>query len=73
MLTGWIDEDGKMWNDYDDDTDPFVNAVYFAGDETDGVLREGWVGYTDGSLDDKYYKKQVIWLYFNTNNNKKVF
>lgn len=73
MLSGWIDEAGNMWNDYDNDTDPFVNALYYAGDETDGVLRSGWMGFTDGSIDDKYYKKEVIWFYFGPTSNKKTY
>ncbi len=64
MLSGWIDESGNMWNDYDNDTDPFIGVLYYAGDETDGVLRSGWMGFTDASIDDKYFKKEVIWFYF---------
>ncbi len=73
MLSGWIDESGNMWNDYDNDTDPFVGALYYAGDETDGVLRSGWMGFTDGSIDDKYFKKEVIWFYFGPTSNKKMY
>ncbi len=72
MLSGWINENGVMYNEIDFDDDPFVGFLYYAGDETDGVLREGWMPYEDGSLDDKYYKKEVMWFYFNKNNNKKV-
>lgn len=72
MLSGWINESGEMYNEIDYDEDPFVGFMYYAGDETDGVLREGWMAYEDGSIDDKYYDKEVIWFYFNNNNNKKV-
>jgi hypothetical protein len=73
MLSGWIDESGVMWNPVDSDEDPFIGYMYYAGDETDGVLRTGWVAYEDGSLTDKYYEKETLWFYFNSSSNKKVF
>ena len=72
MLFGWINEEGERFNEYEDDTDPFNGYCYFAGDETDGVLREGWTAYEDGSVEDRYYMKQTLWFYFKTNDNKKV-
>ena len=72
MLSGWINEEGDRFNEYEDDTDPFNGYCYFAGDETDGVLREGWTAYEDGSVEDRYYMKQTLWFYFKTNDNKKV-
>ena len=73
MLSGWINESGEMWNYVDYDTDPFDGFVYYAGDETDGVLREGWVSFDDGSMDDKYYEREHIWLYFSSTTHKKVY
>ena len=73
MLSGWINEQGERFNELDDtEADPFVGYCYYAGDETDGVLREGWAAWEEGSTDDKYYKKEAIWFYFKTNDNKKV-
>ena len=73
MLSGWINEEGEMWNYVDYDTDPFDGFVYYAGDETDGVLREGWLQYDEGSMDDKYYERENIWLYFSSITNKKIY
>ncbi len=72
MLFGWINEEGERFNEYEDDTDPFNGYCYFAGDETDGVLREGWTAYEEGSVEDRYYLKQTLWFYFKTSDNKKV-
>ena len=72
MLSGWINEDGETFNEYESDTDPFNGYCYYAGDETDGVLREGWVAYEDGSVEDRYYMKQTLWFYFRNSDNKKV-
>ncbi len=72
MLFGWINEDGERFNEYEDDKDPFDGYCYYAGDETDGVLREGWAAYEEGSVEDRYYLKQTLWFYFRTNDNKKV-
>ena len=73
MLSGWISESGEMWNYIDYDTDPFDGFIYYAGDETDGVLREGWVSIDDGSMDDKYYEREHIWFYFSSVTNKKIY
>lgn len=72
MLSGWINEEGERWNEYESDEDPFDGFCYYAGDETDGVLREGWSAYEEGSVQDKYYMKQTLWFYFKSNDNKKV-
>ena len=72
MLSGWINEEGETFNEYESDLDPFNGFCYYAGDETDGVLREGWVAYEDGSVEDRYYMKQTLWFYFRTSDNKKV-
>lgn len=73
MMSGWINEQGERFNELDDtEADPFAGYCYYAGDETDGVLREGWTAWEEGSTDDKYYKKDVIWFYFRTNDNKKI-
>lgn len=73
MLSGWINSSGEMWNYVDYDTDPFDGFIYYAGDETDGVLREGWVSFDDGSTDDKYYEREHIWLYFSPLTNIKIY
>ena len=72
MLSGWINDDGERWNEYESDQDPFDGFCYYAGDETDGVLREGWSAYEDGSVDDRYYLKTTLWFYFKSSDNKKV-
>lgn len=71
MLSGWVDESGNRYDENDTDIDPFVGFCYYAGDETDGVLREGWSEYVDGSVDDNYYKKESLWFYFKPSDNKK--
>jgi glucan-binding YG repeat protein len=72
MSTGWIDQDGNTINP-DEETNPFANALYYAGGDNDGVLRAGWVSYYDGYDDDdgRLGDKTVLYFYFNTNNNKK--
>lgn len=72
MLSGWINESGEMWNYVDYESDPFDGFCYYGGDETDGVLREGWLAYEDGSVNDKYYERETIWLYFSPVTYKKV-
>ena len=72
MLSGWIDEFGNRYDEYDTENDPFVGFCYYAGDETDGVLREGWCAYEDGSVEDRYYLRQTLWFYFRPGSNKKV-
>lgn len=72
MLSGWINEAGERYDENDSDQDPFIGFCYFAGDETDGVLREGWSSYEEGSVDDRYYLTTSIWFYFNPSNNKKI-
>lgn len=72
MLSGWINEEGERWDEYQSEDDPFDGFCYYAGDETDGVLREGWTAYEDGSVQDKYYMKQTLWFYFKRNDNKKI-
>lgn len=73
MLTGWITEDGKVINP-DDQTNPFVDALYYAGGDNDGVLRAGWVTYYDGydSGEEWQDDKTNLYFYFNTTNNKKI-
>lgn len=73
MMFGWINEDGERLNEYESNDDPFKGYCYFAGDETDGVLREGWMEYRDGSVDDNYYKKESLYLYFKPGDNKKHY
>ena len=72
MLSGWINDEGERWNEYESDLDPFDGFCYYAGDETDGVLREGWSAYEDGSVDDRYYMKTTLWFFFKSNDNRKV-
>ena len=72
MLSGWINEEGERWDEYQSEDDPFDGFCYYAGDETDGVLREGWTSYEDGSVQDKYYMKLTLWFYFKSTDNKKI-
>lgn len=73
MLSGWIDESGNRYDENDTDIDPFVGFCYYAGDETDGVLREGWTEYIEGSVDDNYYMKESLWFYFKPSDCKKFY
>ena len=73
MLTGWFGEDGIVVNP-DDESNPFSNALYYAGGDNDGVLRTGWVTYYDGyegNDDDPETEYTNLYFYFNTSNNKK--
>ena len=73
MLSGWISEQGERYDEYNTEVDPFVDNLYYGGDETDGVLRSGWFEFIEGSITDDYYQKSTLWFYFNKNNNKKVY
>ena len=70
MLTGWITENGEVINP--DDDDPFSTALYYGGDENDGVLHSGWLVYLDGTTIEKHEDKNVLYFYFNPSNNKKT-
>ena len=72
MCVGWFGSDGKTINP-DDESNPFINAVYYAGGDNDGVLRSGWVTYYDGYDGDDEYQTDYtnLYFYFNTSNNKK--
>lgn len=73
MCTGWFDENGLVVNP-DDESNPFSQAVYYAGGDNDGVLRSGWVTYYDGydgDDDDPASEYTNLYFYFNTSNNKK--
>ena len=72
MCVGWFGADGKTINP-DDESNPFVNALYYAGGDNDGVLRTGWVTYYDGYDGDDEYQTDYtnLYFYFNTSNNKK--
>ena len=72
MLSGWINEEGERYDEFDDeDMEPYEGYCYYAGDETDGVLREGWTPWEEGSIKDRYYLQETMWFYFRTNDNKK--
>lgn len=73
MLSGWISADGIRYDEYNTEKDPFVDNLYYAGDETDGVLRSGWFELVEGSVSDGYNEKSSLWFYFNIHNNKKVY
>lgn len=77
MLTGWLDENGGIV----DDDDPFVQGVYYGGD--DGALvTDGWYHYADklvpftGSdtksqlVDRDYYQYKDMWFYFDEKGKK---
>lgn len=72
MCVGWFGQDGKTVNP-DDESNPFINADYYAGGDNDGVLRAGWVTYYDGFDGDSEYETEYtnLYFYFNTSNNKK--
>lgn len=72
MLSGWINENGEIYNDINSDQDPFMGYCYYAGDETDGVLKEGFYAFEDGSVQDEYYQKETLWFYFQRGTCKKV-
>ena len=72
MLTGWVDGSGKVINP-DDETNPFAQALYYAGGDNDGVLRSGWVTYYDGYDGDGTEAESEytnLYFYFNTSNCK---
>ena len=73
MLSGWISEQGERYDEYNTEEDPFIDNIYYGGDETDGVLRSGWFEMVEGSITDAYYQRSSLWFYFNKKNNKKVF
>ena len=70
MLTGWISENGEVIDP--DDDDPFQTALFYGGDENDGVLHSGWLVYLDGTTLSDHEDKNVLYFYFNPSNNKKV-
>ena len=75
MCTGWFRANGEVINP-DEDTNPFREAVYYAGGDNDGVLRAGWVTYYDGydgegGDDAPWVDYDNIYFYFNTSNNRK--
>ena len=72
MVTGWVDNTGKVINP-DDNENPFSGATYYAGGDNDGVLRAGWVTYYDGYDGDSEYADDYtnLYFYFNTSNNTK--
>ena len=66
MLHGWIDEDGRMsGEDY-----PYRTAMYYCGDEEDGVVRTGWnrIMVEDPDAEDVY--DTDYWFFFNKNGQK---
>ncbi len=70
MLTGWISENGEVVDP--DEDDPFQSALFYGGDENDGVLHTGWLVYLDGTTLTDHEDKNVLYFYFNPSNNKKV-
>lgn len=70
MLTGWIDTSGSIVNP-DDEEYPYQNALYYAGNDNDGVLHSGWLAYYD-SGEAPFDERNVLYFYFNTSNNKKI-
>jgi hypothetical protein len=72
MLTEWFGSDGVIINP-DDESNPFENALYYAGGDNDGVLRAGWLTYYDGYDGDGEPETEYtnLYFYFNTSNNKK--
>ncbi len=75
MCTGWFRANGEVINP-DEETNPFREAVYYAGGDNDGVLRAGWVTYYDGydgegGEENPWVDYDNIYFYFNTSNNRK--
>ena len=71
MLVGWFDEKGEVKDP--DGSNPFEDAVYYAGGDNDGVLRAGWLTYYDGYDGDEAMADYAnLYFYFNTSNNKKA-
>lgn len=75
MLTGFIDASGESIT-FEDNDNPFEEAVYYCGDENDGVVHLGWYDYVYGyeteDEDDYRYKLGDIYLYFDLRSGKKV-
>lgn len=77
MLTGFINEDGELLT-FDNSDNLFAEAVYYCGDENDGVLKTGWhtyqYGYNldDDNVDDYRYDLENIYLYFDKISGKKL-
>lgn len=69
MQYGWLDADGRMVDE--DNEDAWKEAVYYAGEESDGAIAEGWrdIDVVDEDNDDYpgYY-----WFYFKSNGKKTV-
>ena len=77
MLTGYINENGEMLT-FENSENLFAEAVYYCGDDNDGVLKTGWHNYKygynleDEDIDDYRYDLENIYLYFNKTSGKKV-
>lgn len=75
MLTGWIDPNGNIL-DEDNEDDPFNAAIFYAGGDNDGALRSGWLTYYDGSStslrEGAFDDRSVLYFYFNPTNNVKI-
>ena len=70
MLTGWVDNSGEKKNP-DEDNAWLTDGIYYAG--TDGVLRQGWLAWSDGLQEDytlgnsDMTDRATIYFYFGTN------
>ncbi len=78
LLYGWLDRDG---NSLQDTEDPFIDGVYFAGEDgaffTEKWMNWGNIGdYTGGShaysqlAERSYNEYESLWFYFNENGKK---
>lgn len=71
MVYGWVNEDGSMVDE--DDEDGWRDAVYYCGEADEGWVHKDWqqieVEYEDDD-DDTYTAKK--WFYFKSNGKKAV-
>lgn len=70
MLTGWITADGNIVNPDENDY-PYTDALYYAGNDNDGVLHSGWLTYYDAG-EGNFKDRDFMYFYFNPTNNRKI-
>ena len=65
MLTGWVNLEGKVDEDY-----PWQSGVYYCGDENDGAVTYGWKLLTCDTEPEEDYAEADYWFWFKTNGQK---
>ncbi|MDO5563675.1 MAG: hypothetical protein Q4F88_00380 [Eubacteriales bacterium] len=68
-LYGYVDSSGNILNE---EENPFVDALYYCGNEDDGIIRTGWYQVDTGTFLEEYLDLSYIWLYFNENTGEKT-